>query len=267
MTFLGPAPPARPQRVVSLVPSLTEWLAALGLDRETVGLTRFCVHPEGWKARKAIVGGTKNVDVDKVLALQPDLVVASREENVREPVEALAAAGVAVALSDIATVEGALDAMAALARVLGRESEGAPRVAAIRARVQRLAPMRPAPRVLYLIWRDPWMAVGGDTYISDVLARGGFENVTAAHARYPVLADAELAALQPDAVLLSSEPYPFGEAHRAEVQALVPGARVVRVDGEPFSWYGARLAAAPAALTALRDTLRRGAPQSRGDRP
>lgn len=251
MTLLGPPPPPRPRRIVSLVPSLTEWLAALGLDDETVGLTRFCVHPDDWKSRKAIVGGTKNVDVARTLALRPDVVIASREENVREPVEALAEAGVPVALTDIATVDGALRTMAELARLLGRQAEGARIVAELRERFASLAPTRPAARVLYLIWRAPWMAVGGDTYIADVLARGGFANATGDAVRYPALTDAELSALRPDAVFLSSEPYPFAEAHRAEVQALVPRARVVLVDGEAFSWYGPRMGLAPAALREL----------------
>ena len=255
LTLLGPAPPPHPARIVSLVPSLTEWLAALDLDAETVGLTRFCVHPAGWKARKTIVGGTKNVDVERTLALRPDLVIASREENVREPVEALAEAGVPVALTDIATVDGALDTLAELARLLGRAAEGARRVAEIRDAFAALPRPAERPRVLYLIWRDPWMAVGGDTYIADVLARGGFQNATGDAARYPSLTDAELAALRPDAVLLSSEPYPFGGAHVAEARALVPGARVELVDGEAFSWYGPRMATAPAALRALQARL------------
>ena len=264
LTWLGPPPPARPARVVSLVPSLTEWLAALGMDRETVGVTRFCVHPAGWKARKTIVGGTKNVDVERTLALRPDVVVASREENVRDQVEALAAAGVSVALTDIATVGGALATLRALADALGRGAEGARLADGIAGRFRALAEGGSAeggsaegarPRVLYLIWREPWMAAGGDTYISDVLAHGGLDNVLATRDRYPALADGDLAALRPDAVLLSSEPYPFAETHRAEVQRRAPDARVLLVDGEAFSWYGPRMASAPAALAAVRRAL------------
>ncbi len=244
--LLGPPPPARPRRIVSLVPSLTEALAALGLDAETVGITRFCVHPAGWKQRKAVVGGTKGTDPARVLALAPDLVVANREENDRAPVEALAAAGVPVWLSDIATVADALDALRSLGRVSARAAEGdalAARVADAFAGVP--PPPRPV-RAVYLIWRDPWMTVGADTIVHDVLARTGVANAFGDRARYPAVTPDEIRAADPDVVMLSSEPYPFAAKHVAEVQALAPRARVVLVDGEAFSWYGPRLALAPA---------------------
>ena len=247
----------RPRRIVSLVPSQTELLADLGLDGEVVGLTRFCVHPAGWKGRKQIVGGTKNVDVERVRALDPDLVVANKEENVRAQIEALADV-CPVYVTDVADVAGAVRMVRDVGALVGRAEE-AERIAAetetgfdaLAADVAGAAPLR----ALYLIWRDPWMTVGGDTIVSDVLAHGGFENVAAEQARYPALADAEVGALRPDVVLLSSEPYPFVEKHVAEVEALAPGARVVLVDGEPFSWYGSRLRQAPLYLRALRQRL------------
>ncbi|HEX9952084.1 MAG TPA: helical backbone metal receptor [Rubricoccaceae bacterium] len=246
--WLGPPPPARPQRIVSLVPSLTEALAALGLDAETVGITRFCVHPEGWKGRKTIVGGTKGTDPARVLALRPDLVVASREENDRAPVEALAAASVPVWLSDIATVADTLGALRSLGQATGRTLEGDRLAADLAAVFATLAPP-PAPlRAVYLIWRDPWMTVGADTIIHDVMAKGGLTNAFGDLTRYPAVTDADLVAARPDVVLLSSEPYPFAEKHLAEVRALVPTARVALVDGEAFSWYGPRLGRAPAEI-------------------
>ena len=255
--LLGPPPVARPVRIVSLVPSLTEALAALGLDDETVGLTRFCVHPAGWKARKTIVGGTKNVDVARVLALQPDLIVANREENERAPVEALAAAGVPVWLSDIATVADTLDALRDLGRITARATEGerlADDLASAFAALEQPTPIRAA----YLIWRDPWMTVGANTIIHDVMARGGLVNVFGDRTRYPAVTAQELAAARPEAVLLSSEPFPFAEKHLAEVRQIVPGAAVVLVDGEAFSWYGPRLAAAPAEIVRVRRQLEPG---------
>lgn len=243
--WLGPPPPARPRRIVSLVPSLTEALAALDLDAETVGLTRFCVHPEGWKARKAIVGGTKNVDVERVLALAPDLVVANREENERAPVEALADAGVPVWLSDIATVADTARALRDLGRATGRAADGERLGAEIDAAFARLEAPREPVRSVYLIWRDPWMTVGRDTIIHDVMARGGLANVFGDQTRYPAVTADEIREARPEAVLLSSEPYPFAEKDVAEVKALAPQSRVVLVDGEAFSWYGPRLAAAP----------------------
>ena len=255
MPFLSPSdvPLRPPQRIVSLVPSLTELLAELGLDEEVVGLTRFCVHPEGWKARKTIVGGTKNVRVERVLGLAPDLVIANREENVRDEVEAIAAEA-PVLLTDIATVEDAREAIRTIGRAVHRAGPAdrlADRLGETFRQVDKGAPVR----ALYLIWRDPWMSVGRDTIIADVMRRGGLVSVTDDRTRYPTLTDDEIRALAPEAILLSSEPYPFAAQHIAEVQALAPEARVVLVDGEAFSWYGPRLREAAPALARLRQQL------------
>ena len=248
---------APPRRIVSLVPSQTELLADLGLDAEVVGLTRFCVHPAGWKAARTIVGGTKNVDVERVRGLAPDLVIANKEENVREQVEAIAAF-CPVYVTDVADVAGAIAMIRDVGALVG-QAERAGRLAdEVEAGFADLpAPpdrsrSEPRPRALYLIWRDPWMAVSGDTFISDVLERGGWTNATADCDRYPSLTEDEVRALAPEVVMLSSEPYPFREAHAAEVQALVPDARVVLVDGEAFSWYGSRLRYTPDVLRSLR---------------
>ncbi|PAP78878.1 hypothetical protein BSZ37_19870 [Rubrivirga marina] len=246
--------------MVSLVPSQTELLADLGLDAEVVGLTRFCVHPEGWNERKQIVGGTKNVRVDRVRELAPDLVIANKEENVREQVEALQAIA-PVFVTDVPDVDGALRMTRSVGGLVDRAAEAdrlADAVAAGFARLGAEAEGAVPLRALYLIWRDPWMTVGDDTIIADVLRRGGVENAAVGHQRYPTLSPDQFAALAPDVVLLSSEPYPFGPAHVAEVQALAPRAQVELVDGEPFSWYGSRLLRAPDALDDLRRRLAAG---------
>ncbi len=243
---------APPQRIVSLVPSQTELLADLGLDGQVAGLTRFCVHPDGWKARKQIVGGTKNVDPEKVRALAPDLVIANKEENVREQVEACAGF-CPVWTTDVATVEDSLAMTRDVGALVGRQPAADALADRIGAAFDGL-PEWPETRALYLIWRDPWMSVGTDTIISDVMDRAGLVNVCR-QSRYPALTDAEIAALAPDVVLLSSEPYPFADKHIDEVQALTPGARVVLVDGEAFSWYGSRLLTTPDALRQLRAQL------------
>ena len=255
---------APPRRVVSLVPSQTELLADLGLDDEVVGLTRFCVRPAGWKAAKTIVGGTKNVDVGRVRGLAPDLVIANKEENVREQVEALAAV-CPVYVTDVADVDGAVAMIRAVGALVGRGARAGRLADEVEAGFAALPPAPPASgpprpdRALYLIWRDPWMAAGGDTIISDVLGRGGWANAVADRDRYPALSYAEVRALDPDVVMLSSEPYPFAEKHLAEVRALAPRARVVLVDGEAFSWYGSRLRHTPHVLRALRADLDGGA--------
>ena len=239
------APP--PRRIVSLVPSLTELLADLGLDDEVVGLTRFCVHPDGWKRRKAIVGGTKTVDAERVAALRPDLVLAAKEENVQDQVDALDAP---TFVTDVATVAEAVAMIRTIGALVDR-AEAADELADTIAR--GFAALAPARRVsaAYLIWRDPWMTVGGDTFISDVMAHAGLDNVYRDTDRYPTVTPDALRDRQPEVVLLSSEPYPFRSAHLAEVRALVPSARVELADGELFSWYGSRMRAAPSHLRTL----------------
>lgn len=240
-----------PQRIVSLVPSQTELLADLGLGAEVVGLTRFCVHPAGWREAKPIVGGTKNVRVDRVRDLRPDLVIANKEENDRAQVEALAEI-CPVYVTDVPDVEAALAMTRTVGRLVARPEAAGALADEIASGFDRLGDAGRGRRALYLIWRGPWMSVGHDTLIADVLRRGGFENATDGHTRYPALTDAQIRGLAPEVVLLSSEPYPFARRHVAEVRALVPDAEVVLVDGEPFSWYGSRLRHAPAALAALR---------------
>ncbi|MDX1421135.1 MAG: helical backbone metal receptor [Rubricoccaceae bacterium] len=243
---------APPRRIVSLVPSQTELLAALGLDAEVVGLTRFCVHPEGWKARKAIVGGTKNVSLDRVAALQPDLVIANREENEREPVEAIAAIA-PVYVTDVATVDDALGMIRAVGRLVGRAERAAALADEIGAGFDALAAAEPL-RAAYFIWRDPWMTVGSDTFISDVMQRAGLLNAFGDRTRYPEVTIEAVADRQPDVLLLSSEPYPFKAEHATalEESTSVP---TVLVDGEVFSWYGSRMRLAPPYLQALHTRL------------
>lgn len=227
-------------RIISLVPSLTELLYDLGLDDEVVGITRFCVHPAGWHASKRRVGGTKNVHPEVVAALRPDLIIASKEENVKEQVEALE--GFAqVHLTDIKDLPGALAEIRLIGGLVGKTAKAGDLAAEIQAgfaRMQVGAPVEAA----YFIWREPWMVAGGDTFINDMMERAGFVNVYEHLPRYPTI--------DPDAVralaLLSSEPFPFNEKHAASFQ------RAVLVDGEMFSWYGSRLRLAPAYFEALR---------------
>lgn len=242
---------AAPRRIVSLVPSQTELLADLGLDDEVVGLTRFCVHPPGWKEKKRIVGGTKNVKAERVAALAPDLVLANLEENEREQVEALDALA-PVYVTDVGTVADALAMIRAVGALVGREEKAEAIAREVEAGFGSLAARRPL-RVAYLIWRDPWMTVGGDTFIHDVLARASLTNVFGDRSRYPEVALEEIAEARPDAVLLSSEPFPFREKHLAEVEAAGVPARLV--DGELCSWYGSRMRLAPPYLAGLRAAL------------
>jgi len=245
--------PTPPRRIVSLVPSQTELLADLGLDAEVVGLTRFCVHPDGWKARKRIVGGTKNVRLDRVAALNPDLILANKEENEREQVEALTEIA-PVYVTDVATVAGALALIRAVGALVGRAARAQALAREVEAGFAGLGAAEPIP-VAYLIWRDPYMTVGGDTFISDVLARAGLINVFREQARYPEATLAGLREAGAEAVLLSSEPYPFRRDHAAEVEE-ASGLPTVLIDGELCSWYGSRMRRAAPYLADFRERLR-----------
>lgn len=244
--------PATPRRIVSLVPSQTELLHDLGLDDAVVGITKFCVHPEAWFRSKARIGGTKDVRFERVAALQPDLILANKEENVQAQVEALEAL-CPVWVSDIHTLGEALAMIRSVGDLCGKGAEGAALAEEIEGGFARLAPDSAArpKKVAYGIWRDPWMWAGGDTFIHDLLQCCGWDNALADVPRYPAVSLEALAAAQPDLVLLSSEPYPFGEKHIAEVRAALPAADVQLVDGELFSWYGSRLRHAPAYFETL----------------
>lgn len=242
-----------PTRLVSLVPSLTELLVDLGLEAQIVGVTRFCVRPAHLKKEKTIVGGTKNVRVDKVQALAPDLVVANKEENARADVEAISAFA-PVFLTDISTLDDALAAIHALGAQTGTGGRAQRLAGEIAARFDALGAFRPL-RAAYFIWQNPWMTVGGDTFIHDVMARAGFVNVYSSRTRYPEVTLDDVAAARPDVLLFSSEPFPFADKHLAPVRAHLPGVPCLLVDGEAFSWYGSRLLYTPHYVQALRAEL------------
>jgi len=230
--------PGIPRRIVSLVPSQTELLFDLGLEEEVVGITKFCVHPESWFRSKARVGGTKQVHVDKVRALQPDLVIANKEENLKEDVDAIRAF-CPVWTSDITDISSALEMISGIGEITGRGAEAS----RIREKIQRgLAAIVPNPRkVVYIIWKDPFMAAGGDTFIHAMLDACGWDNLLAGQRRYPELSLEELKALAPEYVLLSSEPYPFKTKHLEDLSKVLPESKILLVDGEMFSWYGSRM--------------------------
>jgi ABC-type Fe3+-hydroxamate transport system substrate-binding protein len=242
MYFLDPnhIPSDRPRRIVSLVPSQTELLYHLGLQEETVGITKFCIHPESWFRTKTRTGGTKSIHVEKIRALEPDLIIANQEENVKEQIEALNDTA-PVWVSDIHNLYDALRMIRDVGTLTGR-AETAERIAAtIEQDFAQLARPAITYTALYLIWRRPWMTIGNDTFIHDMMQRCGLANVYGHKERYPEVSAEEIAAINPALILLSSEPYPFREKHIAELQELAPGARIMLVDGELFSWYGSRL--------------------------
>jgi len=224
-------------RVVSLVPSLTETLHDLGAH--LVGRTRFCIHPATLLGSVPVVGGTKQVDIPKILALKPDLVVANHEENTRDMVEALQP-HVPVLVTRIATMKEALDTVTQL----GEASHTASRAQVVRNRLEDALthlPQCPPARVAYFIWTDPWMTVGGDTFIHTMLGAVGLTNVFGDHCRYPVVTAEDVQRARPDVLLFSSEPFPFNESHLAGWRTSLPDVPCLLVDGEAFSWYGTGL--------------------------
>ncbi len=257
--------PREPRRIVSLVPSLTEALFALGLGDRVVGVTDYCVHPAEALAGIRRVGGTKNPDLAAVEALRPDLVLANREENTRRAVERLRAAGLEVWVSYPRSVrEGALllRELAGLGASPAAMAEEVEPVLAAVARAERQPPRRRA-RVFCPVWRDPWMSVGRDTYAHDLLELCGGQNAFADRGgrRYPIVTEAEIVAAGPEVVLLPDEPYAFGPEDAREIEALdLPAARAGRIhliDGTLVSWYGPRIRRA---LETLRPLLAGGEP-------
>jgi ABC-type Fe3+-hydroxamate transport system substrate-binding protein len=243
--------PAVPKRIVSLVPSQTELLYDLGLETEVVGITKFCIHPQSWFRSKARIGGTKTVSISKLAALTPDLILANKEENTQEQVEALAK-DFPVWISDISDLPGALEMIRSVGIVTGKQEKAIIIATQIESSFSGLQ-LEPFPRLRtgYLIWKKPYMTVGGDTFINDILQQGGFENVFGTMSRYPQITVSDLQQANCQLLFLSSEPYPFKQTDIEELQADLPYTRIVLVDGEIFSWYGSRLLHTPAYLQTL----------------
>lgn len=231
-----------PRRIISLVPSQTELLYDLGLADEVVGQTLFCIHPEAMHKSKPRIGGTKNYKLDKIAALQPDLIIGNKEENEKAGIEELEK-HYPVWMSDIQTLDDALDMMTRIGALTHRSDKAREITTKIKQAFDSFKPLTTTPlATAYLIWREPWMAAGHSTFITSMLARLGMQNVFMNEtSRYPQFTGEQLASVNPELILLSSEPYPFKEKHISELQQLCPRAKVMLVDGELFSWYGSRL--------------------------
>ncbi|HEX8279297.1 MAG TPA: helical backbone metal receptor [Segetibacter sp.] len=257
-----------PKRIVSLVPSQTELLYSLGLNEEVVGITKFCIHPQEWFRSKQRVGGTKTVKTDVVKTLQPDLIIANKEENVKEQIEELQLIA-PVWVSDINTLEDALGMITSIGKLVDAQDRANELALQIQEAFSQITPVNEKILTAYLIWKDPYMAAGGDTFIHDMLSRCGLTNIFENINRYPEVSistspanniqesiinpqssicdpqlsvGSQLSSLRNcQLLLLSSEPYPFKKQHLDELQILLPFTKIMLVDGEMFSWYGSRL--------------------------
>lgn len=237
----------QPLRIVSLVPSLTELLVdGFQLRSSIVGVTEYCVHPTGIRETVATIGGPKNIRTKQIEALNPDIVIASKEENVREQIEELRKE-VPVFVADVVDIPSALEAISLLGKLLGVSQEASLLVDNIQNVFASYKTVRRDLSVAYLIWQDPFMTVSKGTFIHEMLSLAGFRNAFANRAqRYPQIELGDLTAQQPNLVLLASEPYNFSVEDQKSLQKQLPGSKVVPVDGEMFSWYGNRMAKAPA---------------------
>ncbi len=237
-----------PKRIVSLVPSQTELLYDLGLANETTGITKFCVHPEQWVNNKTKVGGTKTIDSGIIHQLQPDLIIANKEENVKEQIEQLALS-YNVWLTDVNNFEDALEMIKDIGELTGKEKEASLLIKEINTAFDQFTPKHQAQnsklQTAYLIWQKPYMTVGGGTFINDMLLKCGLVNIFANKSRYPAVTINDLQTANCQLLLLSSEPYPFKQKHIDELSSLLPLTKIILVDGEFFSWYGSRLLIAP----------------------
>ena len=226
-------------RIISLVPSLTELLIDLGLKERLIGRTRFCVHPKEEVEEIPIMGGTKNPRLDKIKAAEPDYIIANKEENRKEHIEELGK-DFKVKLTDIASIEDALITIHELGKELQVAEEAAKLIKSINEAMEEI-PNEPPLRTAYFIWKDPWMTVGSDTYIHNVMQHWNLENVFGGQDRYPKVNFYELAEKDPELILLSSEPFPFEDKHLAEFEEAFPDTRTLLVEGEWFSWYGSHM--------------------------
>lgn len=226
-------------KIISLVPSITETLFDLGLkEDEVVGRTKFCIYPKDLVKNVAIIGGTKNLNLDKIKTLKPDLIIANKEENEKLQVEELMK-DFKVWITDIQNLEDNENLILELGALLNREEIAFQFHETIN-KIFKNKSGKEKVKVAYLIWKNPYMTVGSDTFIHDVLEKLGFENIFKNKKRYPEISTDEMKETQ--YIFLSSEPFPFQQKHIEELQKELPNSKIILVDGEAFSWYGTHLA-------------------------
>jgi len=228
-----------PKKIISLVPSQTELLFDLGLENSIIGITKFCVHPKNLKKSKNIIGGTKNLNLEKIKKLKPDFIIANKEENELTQIEELAKE-FPVFVTDVKTLDTALEMIQLLGNITETDLKAEILIKTIISKRSELPGCSPRTAI-YLIWKEPYLTIGGDTFINSMLGEAGFKNCFGSNYRYPEVNLAQMEEKDPEFLFLSSEPYPFKQVHMLELQKLFPKTRVLLVDGEMFSWYGSRM--------------------------
>ena len=239
-------------KIVSLVPSITEALFDFGLtENEIVGRTKFCIHPKDKVSNVKRIGGTKNIDIEAIKSLKPDFIFANKEENVKEQVEDLQE-NHNVILTDVITLEDALELNRTIGKLIDKLDLAEEFNTTIAQNIHDHR-RKTALKVAYLIWKNPYMTVGGDTYISHILSQLGYDNIFAEQQRYPEVSVEDLS--NADLIFLSSEPYPFKEKDVEELKKHLQEVPIILVDGEVFSWYGTHLAKSDDYLQQLNATV------------
>lgn len=227
-------------RIISTVPSITELLYDLNLDHEVVGITKFCVHPNDWYRNKTRIGGTKTLDIDKIIKLKPDLIIANKEENIKSQIEELSKHSETI-ITDIKTVEDNYKLINIVSQITNKIEEGKILNEKYDKVLHTISQNKINSTAAYLIWENPIMTIGHDTYIHSVMNLCGIKNVAEESTRYPTVSIDEIRAYNPDMILLSSEPFPYKEKHVQLYKEQFSNTKVMLVDGEIFSWYGTRL--------------------------
>lgn len=246
---------SKPSRIISLVPSKTELLFHLGLEKEVVGITKFCIHPRLWFKSKTRIGGTKNINIQKIMDLQPDLIIANKEENDKTQIESLQQK-LPIWMSEIKNFDDALQMIADLGNLLKVEDKTNEILHKIKqSKTEHSINNTQKISAAYMIWDKPMMVAGGDTYINAMLQLAGFNNVFAHQNRYPSVNEEDLCTQNPEILLLSSEPFPFKQKHLKKYEHILPKTKIVLVDGTMFSWYGSRLIQAFPYFSILKNNL------------
>lgn len=231
-----------PQRIISLVPSQTELLFDLGLEKSIIGVTKFCVHPYYAKSVCKVIGGTKKVHYEKIRLLKPDIIIANKEENTKEIVEKLSEI-CPVWVTDILTIEDNLQMITDFGKIFNKRTEAQKwndKINNSLHNFKAFVESIPIKKVAYFIWRDPFMVAGSGNFIDEMLKLNHFENIYT-EPRYPEITIENIRKDgDPEIIFLSSEPYPFKDEHAIEIGHHTP-ATIIFVDGEMFSWYGTRL--------------------------
>lgn len=240
-------------RIISLVPSLTQLVLDLGLKDRLVARTRFCIYPEGLVDDIPIIGGTKNPNIEKIFSLEPDYIIANHEENRKDDIELLQDK-VKVVVTEIDTIEEALDTILMLGEDLEVKSDAETLVTNIQDLLSESPKLTPI-KAAYFIWKDPWMVAASKTYIDSILSHYDLSNVFSDKERYPQVSLKELSDQEPELILLSSEPYPFKEKHIKEIHKFCPNTQIQLINGEWFSWYGSGMIEAFQELNTWRQEL------------